>query len=155
VARPKSSGLVVYRRDDEGSIEVFLVHPGGPYWAKKNDASWSIPKGEFGDAEDPLFAARREFEEEVGSAAPEGTLIDLGEIRQANGKRVLAWAVCGDVDEDAVTSNTFDLEWPPRSGRIQAFPEVDRGGWFSVDAARRKLSRGQDELIDRLLVALG
>jgi predicted NUDIX family NTP pyrophosphohydrolase len=155
VARIKSSGLVVYRLDDEGSVEVFLVHPGGPYWAKKDEGSWSIPKGEFEEGEDALLAARREFEEEVGSPAPAGDLIDLGEIRQASGKRVLAWAVCGDVDEAAVTSNTFDLEWPPHSGRIQAFPEVDRGGWFPAEAARQKLSRGQDAFIERLLAALG
>jgi predicted NUDIX family NTP pyrophosphohydrolase len=150
-----SGGLVVYRRNGDGEIEVFLVHPGGPFWANKDDRAWSIPKGEYEPREDPLVAARREFEEEVGRPAPEGDLLELGEIRQPNGKRVIAWAVPGDVDENAVASNTFELEWPPRSGRMQSFPEVDRGAWFSSEVARKKLSRGQVAFIDRLLAALG
>jgi predicted NUDIX family NTP pyrophosphohydrolase len=150
-----SSGLFVYRRVNDESLQVFLVHPGGPFWRSKDDGSWSIPKGELDGDEDQLAVARREFEEEVGQPAPDGELIDLGEIRQPNGKTVRAWAVRGDVKEKEVRSNTFEIEWPPRSGRVQSFPEVDRGGWFSIEVARRKLGRGQDRFVERLLAALG
>ena len=123
---------------------------GGPYWARKDDGAWSIPKGEYGDDEDAFVAARREFAEELGAAPPDNGYLELGEVRQANGKRVTAWAVEGDLDADAIVSNVFELEWPPRSGRIQQFPEVDRAAWFDLEAARPKLVKGQAELLDRL-----
>jgi predicted NUDIX family NTP pyrophosphohydrolase len=133
---------------------VLLVHPGGPLWAKRDAGSWSIPKGEYGDDEDPRACALREFEEETGTALPPGELIDLGDIRQKSGKVVTAWAAEGDLDADAVHSNTFSMEWPPRSGRTQDFPEIDRAGWFTPDEAREKLVPAQAELLDRLLERL-
>jgi predicted NUDIX family NTP pyrophosphohydrolase len=130
--------------------EVLLVHPGGPFWAKKDAGAWSIPKGEYVEgAEDPLECARREFEEELGSPAPDD-LTPLGEVRQKSGKRVTAWAASGDLDPAGVRSNTFTMEWPPRSGRMQEFPEIDRAGWFPLDVAREKLNPAQAELLDRL-----
>jgi predicted NUDIX family NTP pyrophosphohydrolase len=149
-----SAGLLVYRRRDRG-LEVLLVHPGGPYWAKKDDGAWSIPKGEYEPDEDPFEVALREFEEEIGTTPPETMdAVSLGELRQPSGKGVSAWAVEGDVDVTDVHSNTFEMEWPPRSGRTQEFPEVDRAGWFGPDEARRKLLRGQLGFIDRLLKLL-
>jgi predicted NUDIX family NTP pyrophosphohydrolase len=147
-----SAGLLLHRSGPEG-VEVLLVHPGGPFWAKKDDGAWSIPKGEHDDGADPHACALREFEEELGSAPPpvDEPDRDLGEVRLKSGKRVRAFARAGDFDADAITSNTFETEWPPRSGRRQTFPEVDRAGWFSVDEARRKLNPAQAELIDRLL----
>jgi predicted NUDIX family NTP pyrophosphohydrolase len=145
----RSAGILLYRRGDDG-IEVLLVHPGGPFFARKDDGAWSIPKGLSEDGEEPLDAARREFAEEIGSACPDGEALELGEIRQKSGKRVLAWAVEGDLDADAITSNTFEIEWPPRSGRRQEFPEIDRAEWFTLDAARAKLVGAQVELLDRL-----
>ena len=145
----KSAGLLVYRTV-QGTIEVFLVHPGGPFWANKDDGAWSIPKGEFGEDEDPLGAARREFEEETGLAM-DGDFVALEPVRQAGGKWVHAWAVQGDVDAGAVRSNSFSMEWPPRSGRLAEFPEVDRGGWFTIEQARRKLLPGQHPLLDQLV----
>lgn len=130
---------------------MMLVHPGGPYWAKRDEGAWSIPKGEYEADEDPLVAARREFEEEIGRPSPDGPAVDLGEVRQASGKVVRAWAVEADVDVGAIESGTFELEWPPRSGRVREFPEVDRAGWFGVEAARRKLVGGQLGLLDALL----
>lgn len=150
----RSAGLLVYRPGADGSVEVFLVHPGGPFWKNKDAAAWSLPKGEIDELEDPLAVARREFAEETGSPVPEGGLIDLGEIRQSNGKRVRGWAVRGNVDATAVVSNTFEMEWPPKSGRVQSFPEVDRGEWFSTELARKKLVRGQGTFVDRLLSKL-
>jgi predicted NUDIX family NTP pyrophosphohydrolase len=145
-----SAWLLVYRRT-AGGVEVLLVHPGGPFWAKKDDAAWSVPKGEYGAGEDPLEVALREFEEELGSAPPDPTdARSLGELRQPSGKVVTAWAVEGDVEVRDVRSNTFEMEWPPRSGRTQEFPEVDRAGWFEPDEARRKLLRGQVGFVDRL-----
>jgi predicted NUDIX family NTP pyrophosphohydrolase len=129
-----SAGILMYRRKREG-VEVFLVHPGGPYWAKKDLGAWSIPKGAYCDDEEPLVAARREFLEETGFVL-EGEFIALGDVRQAGGKRVAAWAVEGDCDPAQLVSNTFSLEWPPRSGRFLHVPEVDRGEWFSISAAR-------------------
>ena len=150
-----SAGLLVYRRAERG-LEVLLVHPGGPYWAKKDDGAWSIPKGEYEPDEDPLHVALREFEEETGKAAPDPAgAVSLGELRQPSGKIVSAWAVQGDVDVSDVHSNTFEMEWPPRSGRTQEFPEVDRAEWFDVETARTKLLRGQLGFIDRLLDLLG
>ena len=130
---------------------MLLVHPGGPFWAKRDAGAWSIPKGEYDDGEDPLAAALREFEEEVGSALDAaGELVALGDVRQKNRKLVTAWAAEGDVDASAVRSNTFAMEWPPRSGRTQEFPEIDRAEWFSVEDARAKLNPAQAEFLDRL-----
>lgn len=137
----RSAGLLLYRLKN-GQPEVLLVHPGGPYWAKKDDGAWSIPKGEYTEGEEPLAAARREFEEETG-ICPEGEAIPLGTIRQPGGKLVTAFAMEGDLDASAIRSNTFGMEWPPRSGRMQTFPEVDRAGWFEKEEAERKILRGQ------------
>ena len=137
----RSAGLLLYRLKN-GRLEVLLVHPGGPYWAKKDDGAWSIPKGEYTEGEEPLAAARREFEQETGTC-PEGEAILLGTIRQPGGKLVTAFAMEGDLDAAAIRSNTFSMEWPPRSGRMQTFPEVDRAGWFGKEEAERKILRGQ------------
>jgi predicted NUDIX family NTP pyrophosphohydrolase len=123
---------------------------GGPFWAKKDERAWSIPKGEYLDDEDPLAAAKREFEEELGSPPPDGPARPLGEIRQSSGKRVVAWAVEGDLDASSIQSNTFTTEWPPRSGRTAEFPEIDRAEWVDLPTARRKLVKGQVALIDEL-----
>ena len=149
-AKPRSAGIVLYRRGPGDGLEVLLVHPGGPLWANRDAGAWSIPKGEYADGEDPLAAARREFEEELGSAPPAGAAADLGEIRQKSGKRVRGWALAGDLDATGITSNTFELEWPPRSGRRVEIPEVDRAEWFGLDAAREKINPGQVPLLDRL-----
>jgi len=141
----RSAGVLLRRPDGR----VLLVHPGGPYWAKKDLGAWSIPKGEHGDDEDPEACARREFMEELGSAAPAG-LVDLGTVRQKNRKEVRAYYGEGDVDVAAVVSNTFLMEWPPRSGRQQEFPEIDRAEWFTVEEARAKLNPAQAEFLDRL-----
>jgi predicted NUDIX family NTP pyrophosphohydrolase len=129
---------------------VLLVHPGGPVWARRDAGAWSIPKGEYGSAEDPLAAARREFEEELGTPPPVGRAEELGEVRQKSGKLVRAWALAGDLDVETVHSNTFEFEWPPRSGRLIEVPEVDRAEWFTLDLAREKINSGQVALIDRL-----
>jgi predicted NUDIX family NTP pyrophosphohydrolase len=151
----RSAGILLYRRAGQ-EPEVLLVHPGGPFWAKKDDGAWSIPKGEYADDEDPRAAALREFEEELGTAPPGDTdaLLDLGEVRQRSGKVVTAYALEGDLDPSAISSNTFPMEWPPRSGRTQDFPEVDRADWFAPTDARAKLNPAQAELIDRLLERL-
>lgn len=145
----RSAGLLVYRRIGD-AVEVLLVHPGGPYWAKKDEGAWSIPKGEYEPEEDALAAACREFEEETGFAPPHGPPSALGEVRQPGGKHVRAWAVEGDVDVHAFRSNTFEMEWPRRSGRIREFPEVDRVEWMTVSRARDKLLKGQLPLLDEL-----
>jgi predicted NUDIX family NTP pyrophosphohydrolase len=134
-------------------MEVLLVHPGGPFWARRDAGAWSIPKGEYSDGEDPLDAARREFAEELGSRAPDGDPADLGEIRQKSGKVVHGWALAGDLDADAIQSNTFTLEWPPRSGRMREFPEVDRAEWFELERAREKINPAQAAFLDRLAEA--
>ena len=149
----RSAGILLYRRRD-GAVEVLLVHPGGPLWASRDLGAWSIPKGEYGQDEDPLAVALREFEEETGQRPPEADLVELGEVRQRGGKVVTAWAAPGDLDPAAITSNTFTLEWPPRSGSRREFPEVDRAGWFGAAEARDKLLAAQAELIDRLLGVL-
>jgi predicted NUDIX family NTP pyrophosphohydrolase len=149
-----SAGILAYRKSARG-LEVLLVHPGGPFWRKKDDGAWSIPKGEINAAEDPEQAARREFAEELGSSASIGRLQALGEIRQRGGKRVIAFAGEGRFDPAALASNTFDMEWPPRSGRRQNFPEVDRAEWFDIEFARTKILSGQMELLDRLLASTG
>ena len=147
-----SAGLVVYRVR-EGQLEIFLVHPGGPFWARKDAGAWSIPKGEFIAPEDPLEAARREFREETGYEI-DGTFLPLKPIQQKGGKVVHAWAVQGDLDPERIQSNTFMMEWPKGSGRQKEFPEVDRAEWFEVEEARKRILAGQagflDELIDRL-----
>jgi predicted NUDIX family NTP pyrophosphohydrolase len=158
----RSAGLVVHREvvagvaggRAAGGGEVLLVHPGGPFWARRDEGAWSIPKGEYAPDEDPWAVARREFHEELGVEAPEGPAVDLGEITQRGGKRVRAWAVAGDVDVSTITSNTFELEWPRGSGTTRAFPEVDRAEWVALDAARTKLVPAQVELLDRLLATL-
>jgi predicted NUDIX family NTP pyrophosphohydrolase len=149
----RSAGLLLYRRGP-GGVEVLLVHPGGPLWARRDDGAWSIPKGEHGPDEDPLAAARREFREELGVEPPPGEPVPLGGIRQPGGKVVSAWAVEGDLDVAGVRSETFEMEWPPRSGRVRRFPEVDRAAWFPLEEARRKLVPAQVGLLDRLEEAL-
>lgn len=144
----RSAGLLLFRRQRNG-LAVLLVHPGGPLWARKDEGAWSIPKGEIEDGEDPLAAARREFEEELGSPVS-GDFIELPPVRQASGKVVHAWAVESDFDPAALTSGLFSMEWPPRSGRQQQFPEVDRAEWFSIDEAKRKINKAQIALLDRL-----
>jgi predicted NUDIX family NTP pyrophosphohydrolase len=151
----RSAGIVLFRRGEAG-LEVLLVHPGGPFFARRDDGVWSIPKGLYEPGEEPLACARREFAEELGSPPPDGAEpIDLGEIRQKGGKVVMAWAIAGDLDAAAIRSNTFEMEWPPRSGATRKFPEVDRAEWFDPEQARRKVLPAQAELIDRLLDRLG
>ncbi len=137
-----SAGLLLFRERD-GTLEVLLGHMGGPFWARKNEGAWSIPKGELAPGEDPLAAARREFAEELGHAAPEGAVLELGEVRQRAGKRVVAFAVEGDFDPAQLLAGTFELEWPPRSGRREAFAEIDRVAWLDLAAAQAKILRGQ------------
>jgi predicted NUDIX family NTP pyrophosphohydrolase len=143
-----SAGLLLYRVRS-GAVEVLLVHPGGPFWAKKDLGAWSVPKGEVDADEEPLAAARREFEEETGTR-PDGDFAALSPVRQKGGKTVHAWAVAGDLDPAGIRSNTFEMEWPPRSGRTQAFPEVDRAAWFPLDEARRRILESQAPLLDEL-----
>jgi predicted NUDIX family NTP pyrophosphohydrolase len=143
-----SAGLLLYRHRG-AALEVLLVHPGGPFWAKKDEGAWSIPKGEAAPGENLLGRARREFEEETGFAV-DGAFRPLTPVRQAGGKTVHAWALEGDIDAAAIRSNRFSLEWPPRSGRIQEFPEVDRGEWLTLEVARRKINQGQLPLLDEL-----
>ena len=149
-----SAGILMYRRRGTG-LEVLLVHPGGPYWRAKDEGAWSIPKGEIDGEEDASAVARREFAEETGVALAGQPLEPLGEIRQRAGKRVIAFAVEGDLDVHALRSNTFEIEWPPRSGRMQTFPEVDRAEWFDLAAARAKILEGQRPLLDRLAELVG
>jgi predicted NUDIX family NTP pyrophosphohydrolase len=143
-----SAGILLYRRVS-GDIEVLLGHPGGPYFARKDDGSWSVPKGEYTD-EDPWDAARREFREEVGSDVPTGPHLDLGSVTQKSGKVVVAFAVEGDVDPATSVSNDFEMEWPRGSGRMQSFPEIDRVEWFTIDVARRKMLPAQVGFLDSL-----
>ncbi len=149
----RSAGILLYRVGRDGP-SVLLVHPGGPFWARKDAGVWSIPKGEYDDGEDPRACALREFEEETGTAPPPGELIELGSVKQKGGKVVSAWAAAGDLDADSVRSNTFTMEWPPRSGQTAEFPEIDRAGWFGVEEAREKLVAAQTEFLDRLLERL-
>jgi predicted NUDIX family NTP pyrophosphohydrolase len=145
----RSAGILLHRRRGE-SLEVLLVHPGGPRWAARDLGSWSVPKGEYLPDEDPLVAARREFEEELGSPAPADSAQALGEVRLRSGKRIVAWALAGDLDAGTARSNTFEMEWPPRSGRRIEVPEVDRAEWFTADEARRRLNPAQVPFVDRL-----
>ena len=149
-----SAGILMYRGTCN-ALELLLVHPGGPFWARKDEGAWSIPKGEYEPGEEPLAVAKREFEEELGSPPPDGTYLDLGEIKQPSSKLIIAFAVKGDFDPATVKSNLFDLEWPPKSGRMQCFPEVDRASWFASKEARAKIQPGQAPFVDRLLARLG
>jgi predicted NUDIX family NTP pyrophosphohydrolase len=155
--KKRSAGILMYRRSGL-DLEVLLVHPGGPFWAKKDLGAWSIPKGEFAEGEEPLAAAKREFCEELGSE-PEGAFVagaflELGTLAQPSRKEVIAWAVEGDFPVAELKSNTFEIEWPPKSGKKKRFPEVDRAEWFSPDDARRKILPGQAEFINRLLARI-
>jgi predicted NUDIX family NTP pyrophosphohydrolase len=145
-----SAGVLVYRSRD-GVAEVLIAHPGGPFWARKDDGAWSIPKGEYLDGDDAWAAAQREFGEELGLPVPAGPRIDLGPLKQPSGKVVTAFAVRGDLDVTDARSNTFELEWPKGSGRLREFPEVDRVAWFPVAQARAKLLKGQRALLDQLM----
>jgi predicted NUDIX family NTP pyrophosphohydrolase len=149
----KSAGILLFRKKG-GHLEVFLVHPGGPFFVKKDLAAWSIPKGEVNDDEDPLAAAKREFLEET-AVAIDGEFVALNPIRQKSGKVVLAWAVEGEIDETSIRSNSFAMEWPPRSGRFQEFPEIDKGAWFSIPEARQKIIVAQAGFLDELVEKLG
>jgi predicted NUDIX family NTP pyrophosphohydrolase len=153
VPHQRSAGILLFRRAPE--LEVLLVHPGGPFWAKKDLGAWSIPKGEHDEAEDAQACALREFAEETGSAPSPGELTDLGTIKQKAGKIVQAWALEGDLDAAGIRSNTFSMQWPPRSGRMQAFPEVDRADWFAVNEARERINPAQAEFLDRLVARFG
>ena len=144
----------MYRRSADGGVEVLLAHPGGPWWARRDTGAWTLPKGEYQDGEQAMECAVREFEEETG-VAPCGPYASLGEIRQNSGKRVTAWTFQGDMEPSLLRSNQFELEWPPRSGQLRQFPEVDRVGWFSLDTARHKLLAAQVPFIDRLKQTLG
>jgi len=152
--KAQSAGILLFRMDEEGNVEVLLVHMGGPFWKNKDAGAWSLPKGEYAEGEDALAAARREFSEELGTPPPSGQFIDLDEIRQSGGKRVRAWAARGDLDADAIVSNTFETEWPRGSGKTTTFPEVDKAAWFRIEEARKKLIRAQAEFLDRLLEKL-
>jgi predicted NUDIX family NTP pyrophosphohydrolase len=147
----RSSGILLFRRAAE--LEVLLVHPGGPFWAKKDLGAWSIPKGEHDEAEESLHAALREFEEETGTKPDAEQLTDLGTVKQKSGKVVQGYALEGDLDADAIRSNTFTMEWPPRSGRQAEFPEVDRAQWFALDEARERINPAQAAFLDRLIDA--
>jgi len=150
----RSAGLLMFRVRD-GIVEVLLGHPGGPFFAKKDDGVWTIPKGEYGPDEEPLAAAHREFTEEIGTAPPDGDPVPLGETLQSNGKVAVVWALEGDLDVTEITCNLFEMECPPRSGRLQSFPELDRAAWFDVETARRKAFASQGPFFDRLLEHLG
>jgi predicted NUDIX family NTP pyrophosphohydrolase len=145
----ESAGLLLYRFRD-GRPQVLLIHPGGPFWKRRDAGAWSIPKGEIEDHEVAVDVARREFKEELGQDAPAGELVSIGSIRQAGGKVVHAWIASGDLDVARIASVTFTMEWPPRSGKIEAFPEVDRAGWFDLEAARQKMLPAQAVFLDRL-----
>jgi predicted NUDIX family NTP pyrophosphohydrolase len=155
MASRRSAGVLLYRIRSGGGVEVLLAHMGGPFWARRDAGAWSIPKGEYGDGEEPLDVARREFLEELGHPVPAAELRPLGEVRQTGGKQVVAWAGEGDLDPATAVSNTFELEWPPRSGVVRTFPEVDRAGWFTLEDARGRLVAGQVPLLDALERLLG
>jgi predicted NUDIX family NTP pyrophosphohydrolase len=145
-----SAGLLLYRRTSAGALQVLLGHMGGPFWASKDEAAWSLPKGEHGPDEESLAAARREFEEELGLPAPSVQYVALGSVRQSGGKVVTIWAGAADLDVSRIVSGTFQMQWPPRSGRMQLFPEIDRAQWFDLDQAILKLVKGQRPFLERL-----
>jgi predicted NUDIX family NTP pyrophosphohydrolase len=149
-----SAGILLFR-EREGRLEVLLGHPGGPFFAKKDEGSWSVLKGEADPGEGLVAVARREFTEETGQEPPDGTMLELGEVRQKGGKTVVAWALAGDLDPAEARSNTFEMEWPSRSGRLRAFPEIDRVEWFDVETARRKILPAQAPFLKRLERAIG
>jgi predicted NUDIX family NTP pyrophosphohydrolase len=149
-----SAGILLFKVTDNDVLEVLIAHPGGPFWAKKDEAAWSIPKGEYLEGEDAYEAAHREFREELGMDAPSRSSIDLGEIKQSGGKRIRVWAIEGDVDASKIESNAFEMEWPPKSGESAYFPEVDRAAWEPMAVARRKLHKGQVDFLSRLTEAL-
>jgi predicted NUDIX family NTP pyrophosphohydrolase len=149
-----SAGLLLYRVVD-GAVEVLIGHPGGPFWARKDDGAWSIPKGEYLEGEDPWTVAKREFEEELGKAPPDGPRVTFSPLKQPSGKVITAFAVHGDLDLDGTVSNTFTLEWPKGSGNTKEYPEIDRVAWFPIDQAKVKLLKGQRPLLDRLMDVLG
>lgn len=146
----KSAGILLYRIENK-TPEVFLVHPGGPFWAKKDDGAWSIPKGEFEGDEEPLTAAKREFEEETGKKIS-GEFIELTPVKQKSGKIVYAWAIEGNLDPAKIRSNDFEIEWPPKSGKMKTFPEIDKAGWFDLSEAKKKILESQSPLIDALRI---
>jgi predicted NUDIX family NTP pyrophosphohydrolase len=150
----RSAGILLFKREP-GALRVLLVHPGGPFWHKRDRGSWSIPKGEYVEGIDACAVALREFQEETGVSAPVGDFVPLGEVRQAGGKIVTAWALEGDLDPEKIVSNTFEMVWPPKSGRQQTFPEIDRAGWFTLAEAREKILDGQRPLLERLAAAIG
>ena len=150
----RSAGILLFKERGAG-LRLLLVHPGGPFWAKNDEGAWSIPKGEYDEGEVPLAVARREFDEELGSPAPAGGVIELGELVRPSRKQITAYAIEGDFDPSSLKSNRFEMEWPPKSGTMQSFPEVDRAEWFTPDEARIKILPGQRPFIDRLLKRLG
>jgi predicted NUDIX family NTP pyrophosphohydrolase len=150
----RSAGILLHRRTPSGEVQVLLGHMGGPFWARKDAGAWSLPKGEHADDEAAEAAARREFVEELGLPVPDGPLVPLGEVRQPSGKRLTAWALAGDLEVASVQPGTFSLEWPPRSGRLVEFPEIDRAEWFGIQVAREKLVKGQRPFLDLLLESL-
>ncbi|MGH7710484.1 MAG: NUDIX domain-containing protein [Gemmatimonadaceae bacterium] len=152
MAKKASAGILLYRY--RGQPELFLVHPGGPYWAKKDVGAWTIPKGEYTEGEEPLAAAKREFTEETGFEL-DGEFRPLSAIKQPSGKVISAWAIEGDCDPAQLRSMPFSMEWPPKTGRMQEFPEVDRAAWFNIPEARRRLIAGQTGFIDQLMLLLG
>lgn len=152
--KKQSAGIVLYMVT-KNSPKVLLVHPGGPFWAKKDNGAWSIPKGEFDENEEPLLAAKREFSEELGLSLPDGTLTELGSVKLSSGKVVYAWSLAGEIDPKLIKSNTFSMEWPPKSGVEQDFPEVDKAAWFTFDEAMIKINKGQVPLLQALADQLG
>lgn len=154
MAKKQSAGILLYRFDKD-EPQVLVAHPGGPFFTKKDDGFWSIPKGLYSDDEEPFAAAKREFQEEIGMPAPDGKYIDIGEIKRKDGKTIRVWAAEGDVDEDKVLSNSFEMEWPPKSGKIEEFPEIDRAQWFSLNDAATKLHPSQIVFLQRLAEHLG
>jgi predicted NUDIX family NTP pyrophosphohydrolase len=152
----RSAGLLLYRWSADGALEVMLGHMGGPYWSRKDRAAWSIPKGQREQGEDGIEAARREFEEEIGRPPPAGEPVALGEVRQSGGRKIVeAWAIEADIDVAEIDSSPFEMEWPPRSGRLQQFPELDRAAWFEVEAARERIVKAQAGFLDRLVDLVG
>ena len=149
MAKKQSAGILLYRFKD-GKLQVLIAHPGGPFFAKKDEGNWSIPKGLYEDNGDPFEAAKREYEEEIGAPAPSSPYIELGEIKRKDGKTICAWAAEGDVDESKVRSSTFEIQWPPKSGKKQEFPEIDKALWFNLDSASQKLQPAQVEFLKRL-----